>query len=222
MRQTRTPFFLICTCLFSSIAHASVLYDIAMNTIPLIGHSAGPFSVEFQLNDGSGTGDGNNTAILSDFMFNGGAPVGSPTLNGSANGDLTSGVTMTDSSFFNQFIQGFLPGGTLSFQLSLSTNIDSGGTPDEFSFAILDKTGTELPTLAPGFFDVFVEIDIASANPAVLTFGTDTSRIPAGGGPAINTAAPVATPAVPEPGTILLFPTSLVALLVWKRCNGCH
>jgi hypothetical protein len=36
-------------------------------------------------------------------------------------------------------------------------------------------------------------------------------------GPAINIAAPLATSAVPEPGTILLFPASWVALLFWKR-----
>lgn len=220
MRRTRTLFFLMCTCVCSSIANASILYDITMNTTPLIGHSAGPFSVEFQLNDGSGTGDSNNTAILNDFLFNGGGPAGSPTLNGGANGNLTSGVTLTDHSFFNQFIQSFTPGSALSFRLSLSTNIDSGGTPDQFSFAILDKTGTELPTLAPGFFDVFVQIDIDSANPVVRTFGADTSRVPAGGGSAINIAAPVATPVVPEPSTILLFPASLVALLVWKRSQG--
>jgi hypothetical protein len=176
--------------------------------------------VEFQLNDGSGTGDSNNTAILNDFLLNGGGPAGSPTLNGGANGNLTSGVTLTDNSFFNQFIQSFTPGSALSFRLSLSTNMDSGGTPDQFSFAILDKTGAELPTLAPGFFDVFVQIDIDSASPIVRTFGTDTSRTPAGGGPAINIAAPVAASAVPEPGTILLFPTFLFAPLVWKRCNG--
>src|SRR5215831_4272177 len=132
MRRTRTLFFLMCTCVCSSIANASILYDITMNTTPLIGHSASPFSVEFQLNDGSGTGDSNNTAILNDFLFNGGGPAGSPTLNGGANGNLTSGVTLTDHSFFNQFIQSFTPGSALSFRLSLSTNIDSGGTPDQF------------------------------------------------------------------------------------------
>jgi hypothetical protein len=178
MRRTYTLLLLISLGAFFSIAHAGVVYNISMNTAPLGGHPASPFSLEFQLNDGSGTNDGNNTATLTNFVFNGGAAVGSPTLTGGATGNLTSGLSLTDSSFFNQFIQGFMPGGTLSFQLSLSTNIDSGGTPDQFSFAILDKTGTELPTLAPGFFDVFVQIDIDSANPLVRTFGTDTSRSP--------------------------------------------
>jgi hypothetical protein len=200
-------------------AHAGIVYDISMNTGPLGSHPAGPFSLEFQLNDGSGTNDGNNTAVLSNFLFNGGAAVGSPTLTGGATGTLTSGITLTDSSFFNQFIQGFTPGSALSFRLSLSTNVDSGATPDQFSFAVLDKTGTEIPTLAPSFFDVFVQIDINSANPAVQTFGTDTSRSPAGGGGPINITAPTATPVntVPEPDTLMLFSFAVAGLLCWRQ-----
>jgi hypothetical protein len=200
------------------VGHAAVIYDISMNTAPLIGHAAGPFSLEFQLNDGRGIGDANNTATLTNFLFNGGAAVGNSTLTGGATGNLTSGVSLTDSSFFNQFIQGFTPGSALSFRLSLSTNVDSGGTPDEFSFAILDHTGTEIPTLA-SFFDVFVQIDIDSANPIVRTFATDTSRTPEGGGGSINIAAPTATPvsSIPEPTMLTLTISGLVALFAWKR-----
>ena len=86
-------------------ARADVInYDISMNTAPLIGHPAGPFSLEFQLNDGSGTGDENNTAVLSNLTFGGGAPVGAPSLIGGATGDAGSSITITESSFFNQFI----------------------------------------------------------------------------------------------------------------------
>jgi hypothetical protein len=205
-----------------SITHASIVYNVSMNTTPLVSHPAGPFSLEFQLNDGSGTGDANNTAILNNFLFSGGTVVGSPTLTGGATGNLTSGITLTDSSFFNQFIQGFTPGSSLSFRLNLSTNGDSGGTPDQFSFAILDKTGTELPTLAPSFFDVFIEVDIDSANPLVHTYGTDTNRIPAGGGSAINIAAPTATAvtAVPEPTPLSLTLLGVAGLFLfghWYR-----
>jgi hypothetical protein len=201
-----------------NIGHAAVMYNISMNTAPLIGHAAGPFSLEFQLNDGRGIGDANNTATLTNFLFNGGAAVGSSTLTGGATGNLSSGVSLTDSSFFNQFIQGFTPGSALSFRLSLSTNVDSGGTPDEFSFAILDHTGTEIPTLA-SFFDVFVQIDIDSANPVVHTFATDTSRTPEGGGGPINIASPTATPvsSVPEPTRLSLTLSGLAALVAWKH-----
>ena len=156
--------------MFPTASQAGIIYDISMNTTPLISHSAGPFSLEFQLNDGSGTGNGNNTVVLSNFIFGGGSAVGIPTTNGGAIGDAGSSVTITDSSFFNQFIQQFTPGNQLGFRLSISTNVESGGTPDQFSFAILDSGGTELPTQS--FFDVFVSIAIGLAEPD----GSDVSN----------------------------------------------
>jgi hypothetical protein len=214
MRQTFTLLLLLCIAGCFTVAHADVIYNISMNTAPLLGHPAGPFSLEFQFNDGSGTADSNNTAVLNNFLFNGGTPVGGPTITGGVAGNLTSGITLTDSSFFNQFIQGFTPGSALSFLLSLSTNVDTGITPDQFSFAILDKTGTEIPTLAPSFFDVFVQIDITTANPPVQAFATNASRTPAGGGPPINIGAPTVS-AVPEPSTFMLLSSGLVALF-WR------
>lgn len=121
-----------------------ITYDIGLNTAPLIGHPAGPFLIEFQLNDGSGTGDGNNTALLSDLVFGGGAPVGVPAFIGGASGNAGSSITLTDSSFFNQFVQQFTPGSQLGLRLALTTNVDSGGIPDQFTFAILDSSGVEL------------------------------------------------------------------------------
>jgi hypothetical protein len=193
-------------------ARADVIdYDISMDTAPLIGHPAGPFSLEFQLNDGGGTGDGNNTAVLSGFSFGGGAPVGSPTLIGGASGDAGTAISITDSSFFNQFIQEFTPGNQLDFHLALTTNLDAGGVPDQFTFAILDSSGSELPT--ESFFNVFVEIDIDSSNPAVLTFASNPTQSPIAGGPPIDIAAPTATPSgtpsIPEPGSLALLATAV-------------
>src|SRR5260370_28684447 len=105
-----------CILLSASICRAGVVYDVSLNTSPLIGHAAGPFSLGFQLNDGSGAGDANNTAILSAFQFGvGGSALGTPVLAGGATGSLASGVTITDSSFFNAFSQQFNPGSLLQF-----------------------------------------------------------------------------------------------------------
>ena len=197
-----------------AVSSADVItYDFGLNTSTLIGHAAGPFSLEFQLNDGSGTGNGNNTALLNSFTFGGGSAVGLPTLTGGATGDAGGSVTLTDSSFFNQFIQPFTPSNQLGFRLTLSTNVEAGGVPDQFTFAILDSSGVELPTLA-SFFDVFVQIDIDAANPFVQTFGTDTSRMPAAGGVPLDIAAPTATAvaAVPEPMSLLLPASALVTI----------
>jgi hypothetical protein len=187
-----------------------------MNTAPLIGDPAGPFSLDFQLDDGSGTGNGNNTAVLSDFNFGGGAPAGAPSLIGGATGNAGTALSITESSFFNEFVQQFTPGSRLDFHLQLSTNLERGGVPDEFSFAILDNTGSELPTRS--FFDVFLDIDINSSNPSVQTFASNARQSPVAGGPPIHIAAPTARVAsVPEPGTVeLLAP---VLILGWLRAR---
>jgi PEP-CTERM motif len=194
---------LVFVALSAPVCRAGIVYNISLDTSPLIGEAAGPFSLGFQLNDGSGVGDANNTAILSNFQFGvGGSASGSPTVTGNAIGDLSSGITLTDSNFLNALAQSFNPGSLLTFQLQMSTNVDAGGTPDEFSFSILDSTGTQIPTT--GFVDAFLIVDVDSSNPTPQTFSSDPTRAPAGGGGGITISAPQTTLATPEPGTFIL------------------
>ncbi len=196
-------------------------YQVSLDTSPLVGSAAGPFSVSFQMSDGSGTGDGNNAAILSAFMFGTGASSGSPLLIGSALGDLSSGVVFTDASGIAFFAQTFTPGSVLQFQLDLTTNVDGGPIADAFTFFILDSTLTALPTTAGAPFDMLAEIDIDSANPTVMTFAGDTSRSPSAGGDPIGLSAPTFVSTVPEPNSALLaLPVGLLAMLrlrVYRR-----
>lgn len=201
-------------CALAGSGSAGVIYDVTLNTNVLVGHPAGPFAIEFQLNDGGGAGDGNNTAVLSNFSFGSGAATGSPILNGNASGSASTTINLSDGAFFNQFIQTFTPGSQLGFRLTLSTNVDPGGIPDQFTFAILDRTRVELPTTFP--FDVLVQIDIDSANPVVHTFATDTGRTPAAGGSSILMGAPVVTVVSPEPATWLLLGVGLAGF-AWRR-----
>jgi hypothetical protein len=196
-----------------------ITLDVSLNTSPLISHLAGPFSLEFQLDDGSGIGDGNNTAILSNFIFGGGGATGSATPIGGATGSLSSTVSLTDTNFFNQFIQGFTPGSSLQFQLSLTTNVDGGGTPDQFSFAILDSSGTEIPTQAGEFLDFFLSVNIDSSNPTVQTFASDPTRTPVAGGGAITMDAPQIIPvtATPEPSSLSLICLIILLIAVWRK-----
>lgn len=184
-------------------------YHVTLDASPLSTSDAGPFTLEFQLTSGIAP-DGNRTqAVLENFTFGGGSATGAPAFIGGAAGALTTGVTLGTSSFLNDFQQSFLPQGTLAFDLSLTT--DPANPPrdpaDGFSFAILDNTGTEIPTL--GFFDigsdVLLSMDLdGSGAPHILTYATDDSVPPAGGTTPITMDAPVVTiptNTVPEPGT---------------------
>jgi hypothetical protein len=198
-----------------------ITYDISLTTGPLVGHVAGPFSIEFQLNDGSGANDGNNSVLLSNFVFGGGSAEGTPVLIGEVSGNASSLIRLTDSLFFNQFVQEFTPGLRLGFRLTLTTNTDAGGVPDEFSFAILDNSGVEIPTVA-SFYDVLLQIDINSANPLVQTYGTDPNRIPTAGGSSIDITAPAANEvAVPEPASWMMLIIGLGAIGV-TRIRACR
>jgi hypothetical protein len=153
-------------------------------------------------------------------LFNfgiGGSASGVPALAGGATGSVASGLLILDSSFFNEATQGFIAGSSLQFQMSLTTKTDVGGVPDQFSLAILDSTGSEIPTKGAPIMgsDTILLVNIDSGNPIVQTFSGDTSRNPVAGGspiPFTVLATPVGT-AVPEPGTGPLLITGAILFL---------
>lgn len=193
--------------LAAAACHAAV-FTISVDTVELIGHPAAPFYIEFQLNDGSGAGNGNNTALIGPFDFDGGAAVGAPILVGGASGDLSSHVVIGDSDFLNEFIQEFTPGTRLTFGVELSEFVEPGPQPDQFSFAILDCNLIEIPTRGPA--DALVIADIA--DPIVPRgFASDTSRAPTCGGPPIDLR--VLAPPIAAPAPLALLGAALAACL---------
>jgi hypothetical protein len=187
------------------ICRADLMFDVKLNTSGLKDHPAGPFSIDFQLNDGSGNFAGVNTATISNFTFgSGGGPTGAPNLFGGAMGNLSSSVTLTDNgAFVNEFFQEFVPGNLLSFTVSLTTNVDPGLTPDGFSFSILDSLLSPLPTT--NFADAFLFVNINSADLTTADLGNsifagDPTRPPLAGGDVISIGAPQ-IPGVPETGS---------------------
>jgi hypothetical protein len=177
----------------AAVAKAQLQIAVWVDTSSLVANPAGPFSLDFQLNDGSGVGDGNNWATLSNFRFGGGSAFGSGTTFGGTSGDLSTSVSLTDTdSLFNDFYQSFLPGSFLAFDLTLSNNVDAGGTPDLFSFAILDGDLLNLATQSLGS-DTFLEINLTGRTPDIASFGSADLAI----------SAPIAVP-VPEPSAYAL------------------
>ena len=179
-------------------------FDITVNTAPLISHASGPFSLDFQLNDGSGSADANNTASIAGFDFGGGSATGTATLSGGASGDLSGSIQLTETSAFNEHFQGFTPGSTLTFHVSLTLNADAGVTPDAFSFGILDSSLFNIATTAAD--NSLFTITINGGTPTFTTAsGTD---IP----------VTVSVTAVPEPGFWAVASGGLLlAFGAWRR-----
>jgi len=185
-------------------AHANISGSISLDTSGLVG----PFELAFIFTDGSGTGDANNSATLTDFLFGIGGSAGAVAASlttGGASGNLTSGISLVDSSFLNVFASSFNPGNFLFFKFALTTNLDAGGTPDQFSLALLETDGSPVATPDPSDALLFVNVD--SARPGFNVFRSDLTPAPL--------VAILAV--VPEPPILLLVLAGLMAALRSSR-----
>src|ERR1035438_5083614 len=187
----------------SGMARADEI-TVTLNTSVLINSQAGPFSIGFQLADGSLTGDGNNVVSVSEFQFGGGAP-GQPGCSanqgylGGVSGDLSSAIAATDLNIFALCDQPFTAGNTLSFKVSYSNNIEAAGLPDEFVMVILDQYLQPIPTTG-GI--ALLQIDFNGTNPTVQVFAGDpTQAETANGGYGIAIPAPVVAGTPPTANT---------------------
>jgi hypothetical protein len=153
------------------MGNADTIYSFSLDTTSL---GSGPFALDFQFLDGSGTliDLNNNTVSLTNFTFGtGGSASGGGTATNGASGSLASGVTLQDSAFFNEYFENFTPGTLLAFTIDTTNVADPGGTPDLFSIAILDSFGAELPTTGPA--SELVDISLTGgAHPEVTTYGS--------------------------------------------------
>lgn len=200
----------VCAWLPARNSRAAALnFHLDLNTASLAANPAGPFSLDLQFSQGNGLP---NTVTLSNFVFTAGAPAGSPTLSGGASGGLGSTVLLRDTSFLNEFYQGF-SGTTLAISFDVSTTLNaSAGTPDLFTVSILDLNLNPILTTSPGVgtsaetdYLVGVTVDDATTFSSVKTY---TSNVPGSTTPGVSAAA---TLAVPEPSSLVLLTLSLGA-----------
>ena len=214
MNKNRYWLVALALCL-SPLCKADTIYSFSLDTAPLAGN--GPFTLDLQFLAGGGApNDLNlNTIALSGFTFGGGAPLGGGTATGGASGSLASGVTLTDSAFFNEYYENFTPGTLLSFTID-STNAPSpSGTPDLFTVAILDSHGNELPTNGPA--SEFLDVSLAGgSSSAVTTYGSAP-------GSALALPAPVVQSqtraVIPEPASYWEMLAALTAIAVGRRVS---
>ena len=186
-------------------AHADIIDTVTVNTSGL--PSLPGSEIFFFLIDGSGTGDSNNTATLSNLAFGGGSAgaVDPSNTTGGVTGEMPSTVSITESSFTNILAQFFTAGSAISFNLDLTTNVQAGPTPDQFSLAIVDPNGNPIPTSDPTGDDNLLAINIDSSNPAVQSYSDLVTVTPAGG---------VATP---EPHTTVFLGAALLLLVLFRH-----
>jgi hypothetical protein len=195
-----------CTSLVGAPANVRALtlpYQVTVNVTPLSGT---PAQIAFDFIDGDAV-EPSNTVTISAFSTDG--ILGEVITTGGSSENLPGKVTLTDTVFFNEYLQNITLGTTISFLLDSTTNgPPSGQTPDAFSFLILNQA-TGLPLFATTDTlgaDTLFMLDIdGSAQGALSVYS------------ALEGEATWAVTPVPEPGTLLLLGSGLASLLIWRR-----
>jgi hypothetical protein len=212
-RQTLSTFVKLAVgaaVLAGSAAKAdNFLFHVDLNTAALVSAANGPFFLDFQLNQGTGTLS--NTVALSNFTFTGGSASGSASLFGNASGNFGSGFSLVDStsSPFNEAFQGFTASTTdIQFDVSVTRN-SPGSTPDAFIVSILDSEAgnPQITTNAPDSVSM-VALNIGTNN-TIANVGAFTSTAPAG--------ATATVTAVPEPSSFVAMAGGIGMLLGFRR-----
>jgi len=195
--------------LLLSAAKSSADYQVTIDTSAL---AASSVSLAFDFIDG---GPPSNSIRILNFSTDG--TLGTITATGGVSGTLPSAVTLTDSSFFNEYLQSETLGNKISFTVAATSNAPSNGAvPDTFSFFLL-STGNGLPvvnTTDPTGASSLITLQVDGSSS-----GTAEVYINSSSGPAVTWSVS----AVPEPKSWAAFVLGLLSVMVFasRRTRDC-
>jgi hypothetical protein len=163
------PALLLSSAIGSARA-GSVSFNVSVNTASLNGQ-AGYLDVQFNPGGpGAATGSAALLAFTSDGSQQPSAPLNG--VSGDVSGTLPDALTLTNSTAFNDFFEGFVYGNTIQFELTLSgPAAGSSTTPgSSFAFSLYDDTGSiPLLTTDPNGSVLTVNVN-ADGSTSVETF----------------------------------------------------
>ena len=185
--------FFVAGLTFASTAQAAPI-QIVIDTSSLNGVAA---NLAFDFIDG---GTPTNSVTVSGFTSDG--SLGSSSSSGSVSGVIPNAVTLSDTSFFSEYLQNITLGNSLTFSFDATAGVaELASFPDTFSFFLLNADGTAslVTSTDPTGSDSLVIFSIGN---------TDPLTVYAAGGITIDVDL---VRGIPEPGTLIL---SIVALAV--------
>jgi hypothetical protein len=167
----------------------AVTLNVAFDTSALAGQMA-MLAFDFIDGDAAAAGVANNTATISGFSPVAALEAGA-TSTGGVSGTLNPGpLTLTDTQFFNEFLQPVVLGGLFGFTVAVTENfaktIPPTTVPDEFSLALLDAAGIPFPTSDPTGANLLA---VAGADGTAALFALQVQAIPEPSTPTLLVAA---------------------------------
>jgi hypothetical protein len=179
---------------------SNALYLVTIDTSALSRPPTAHDALIFDFIDG---GSPSNTVSISGFASD--ATLGAVSTQGDVAGTLADTVTMTDTSFFNEYFARLTLGNTISFYLNATANApDAASIPDALSIFLFDNGEGRVmfPTTDPTGANALLLFEIDGSDQGTM------SVYSAPGGEAIVTAV-----GAPEPSSLLLVGLGASALL---------